>query len=143
MGHAIRGFGRWKPGVILKRKPEEEINGQVFTLKGYDILDTVTGKHTTRTREDIRRKKKSKIEDKIYKEYVEFLNKMHQASNDRAEGEEYKKPLFQEHYEDIANTRTTPKDLNKKPNNQPEENPTAPDHPPEESGPNQPEQPEE
>merc|ERR1712015_159735 len=94
----IKGFGRWKPGVILDRKGEEEINGRLIKLKGYDILDTVTGKHTTRTREDIRVKKKSKMEDKIYKEYVEFLNKMHRANNDRAEGEEYKKPIFKESY---------------------------------------------
>ena len=92
----IKGFGRWKPGVILDRRGEEEINGRLFKLKGYDILDTVTGKHTTRTREDIRVKKKSKLEDRIYGEYVKFLNQMHRASNDRTEGEEYKKPLFKE-----------------------------------------------
>ena len=80
----------------MDRKGEEEINGRLIKLKGYDILDTVTGRHTTRTREDIRVKKKSKLEDQIYKEYVEFLNKMHRASNNRTEGEEYKKPLFKE-----------------------------------------------
>merc|ERR1712030_8418 len=92
----IKGFGRWKPGIILKRKGEDENNGRIIELKGYDILDTVTGRYTTRTREDIRVKKKSKLEDKIYKEYVEFLNKMHRANNERTEGEEYKKPLFKE-----------------------------------------------
>ena len=64
------------------KKGEDENNGRIIALKGYDILDTVTGKHTTRTREDIRVKKKSRLEDKIYKEYVEFLNKMHRASNE-------------------------------------------------------------
>ena len=71
----IKGFGRWKPGVIIDRKGEAEYNGRIIPLKGYNILDTVTGRHTTRTRDDIRIKKKSKLEDKIYKEYVKFLNK--------------------------------------------------------------------
>ena len=92
----IKGFGRWKPGVILDRKGEEENNGRLIKLKGYDILDIVTGKHTTRTREDIRVKKKSKLEDQIYKEYVEFLNRMHRANNERTKDEDYKKPLFKE-----------------------------------------------
>jgi hypothetical protein len=78
---------------------EDENNGRIIQLKGYDILDTITGRHTTRTREDIRIKKKSKLEDKIYKEYVEFLNKMHKASNENTQGEDYKKPLFKEKYE--------------------------------------------
>ena len=95
----IKGFWRWKPGVIIDRKGQEENNGRLIDLKGYDILDTVTGKHTTRTREDIRIKKKTKLEDKIYKEYIEFLNKMHRASNESTQGEDYKKPLFKESYE--------------------------------------------
>ena len=44
----IKGFGRWRPGLILDRKGEQENNGTLIKLKGYDILDTVTGKHTTR-----------------------------------------------------------------------------------------------
>ena len=96
----------------MDRKGDEEINGRLFQLKGYDILDTVTGKHTTRTREDIRVKKKSKLEDKIYKEYVEFLNKMHRASNDRTEGEEYKKPLFKEsHRKNDTEIQQTPQEI--------------------------------
>lgn len=95
---AIRGFGRWKPGIIIDRKGEDENNGRIIKLKGYDILDTVTGKHTTRTREDIRIRKRSRLEEKIYKDYVEFLNRMHSASNERGEDEEYKKPLFKETY---------------------------------------------
>ena len=97
--HAIKGFGRWKPGIILDRKGEDENNGRIISLKGYDILDTVTGKHTTRTRDDIRKRKKSRLEEKIYKDYVEFLNKMHRASNMNGDGDDYRKPLFKETYE--------------------------------------------
>ena len=53
----------------------------------YYILDTVTGIHTTRTRNDIRIKKKYKVEEEIYKEYVKFLNKMHHADNERTDDE--------------------------------------------------------
>ena len=128
----IKGFGRWKPGIIINRKGEDENNGKIIELKGYDILDTVTGKHTTRTREDIRIKKKSKLEDTIYKEYVEFLNKMHRASNENSKDEEYKKPLFEENYE------KTPANENKPPITQaehvekPTETPEEPTTPPEE-----------
>ena len=66
----IKGFGRWKPGVIIDRKGEAIQYGKTIKLKGYNILDLVTGKHTTRTRDDIRIKKKSKVEGKIYKEYI-------------------------------------------------------------------------
>merc|ERR1711984_50450 len=96
----IKGFGRWRPGLILERKGEQENNGTLVKLKGYDILDTVTGRHTTRTREDIRIRKKSFLEDNIYKQYVEFLNKMHRASNANANpDEEYMKPVFKESHE--------------------------------------------
>ena len=142
----IKGFGRWKPGIILERKGEEENNGRLIKLKGYDILDTVTGKHTTRTREDIRIKKKSRLEDKIYKEYVEFLNKMHRASNENHKDEEYKKPLFEETYKQTtANNSPITQEKDK------EETPTAPEEPttppeepqptPEEPAPEQIEQP--
>ena len=93
----IKGFGRWRPGLILDRKGEQENNGRLIKLKGYDILDTVTGKHTTRTREDIRVRKKSFLEDKVYKQYVEFLNKLQRASNENDNSDaEYKKPEFKE-----------------------------------------------
>ena len=123
--HAIKGFGRWKPGIILDRKGEDENNGKIIRLKGYDILDTVTGKHTTRTREDIRIRKKSRLEEKIYKDYVEFLNKMHRASNERGSSEEYKKPVFKETYTE-PNRSNTPVSASEPGENPPE---TAPEIP--------------
>ena len=112
----IKGFGRWRPGLILERKGEQENNGTLVKLKGYDILDTVTGKHTTRTREDIRIRKKSFLEDSIYKQYVEFLNKMHRASNANARpGEEYMKPVFKETHERETVTNQPPAPTNPNP----------------------------
>ena len=144
----IKGFGRWKPGIIINRKGEEENNGRLIQLKGYDILDTVTGKHTTRTREDIRIKKKSKLEDKIYKEYVEFLNRMHRASNEIHKDEEYKKTLFNEDYKQTPENRNIPPITQTEPTEEatitPEETTTPPEEPqptPEVETPEQPEQP--
>ena len=101
----IKGFGRWKPRVIIDRKGEVTQNGDIIRLKGYNILDTITGRHTTRTRNDIRIKKKSKLEEKIYKEYIQFLNRMHEADNADKGNEHYQKPLFNEEYKPAADGR--------------------------------------
>ena len=82
---------------------------------------------------------------------MEFLNKMHQANNDKTEGEEYKKPLFKENYEENNNNQHTTKDTTDeklKQNNptQPGDNPNQPEHknhPPDEPKTAQPEQSEE
>ena len=78
--NSIRGFGRWRPGIIISKKGEREVYNKIQQQNGYSILDKVTGRNITRTRDDIRIKKKTKVEAKIYKEYIKFLNKMNELS---------------------------------------------------------------
>ena len=76
---------------------------------------------------------------------------MHQANNDRTEGEEYKKPIFKEYYKNNTETHQTPKETSEETHKQtnptqPENDPTIPEtqtHPPDEPSTTQPEQSEE
>ena len=41
---------------------------------------------------------------------MEFLNKMHRASNERGGSEEYKKPLFKDYYDPNTNKPPEPRE---------------------------------
>ena len=86
----------WNHTAAGQRKEEREQFNKTVQMKGYDILDTVTGKHTSRTREDIRIKKRSKVGAKIYKEYMKFLNKLNTEANNRSPAEKFQQTLFDE-----------------------------------------------
>ena len=65
----------------MGRKKDIEQNGTVMEANGYDIIDTNSGKWTTQTRDDIRKYKHTKVEAKILKGYVKFLNTLHTERN--------------------------------------------------------------
>ena len=66
---------------MVGRKKDIEQNGTIMEAHGYDIIDTTSGKWTTRTRDDIRKNKHTKVEAEILKGYVKFLNTLHSERN--------------------------------------------------------------
>ena len=72
---AVKGPGRWRTGVIIKRKKDYKYSTGVYEAHGYDIYDVENCTTVTRTRADIRKYKHTKIE----RELLEIAHKHLQA----------------------------------------------------------------
>ena len=74
--HIVKGWGRWRPGVILARKTDYVYADGIRPANGFDIYDPETRRPVTRTRMDIRKYKMTRVEKDLMEKAVEHCNKM-------------------------------------------------------------------
>ena len=85
----VKGPGRWRTGVIIKRKQDYKYSTGVYEAHGYDIYDVENCTTVTRTREDIRKYKHTKIERELLEVAHKHLHAMRKEflKNDRFHNE--------------------------------------------------------
>ena len=92
---AVKGSGRWRTGIIIRRKAEYKYAAGVQASKGYDIYDVENCTTVTRTRDDIRRYKYTKIERELLQTAHDHLDAMRKEfmKNDRFRTGDGEKPV--------------------------------------------------
>ena len=73
---SVKGWGRWRAGVILARKGDYVYNDGIRHANGFDIYDPETRRAVSRTRRDIRKYKMTRMEKELMDEAVDHCNKM-------------------------------------------------------------------
>ena len=86
---AVKGPRRWRTGIIIKRKRDYKYSTGIYRAHGYDIYDVENCTTVTRTREDIRKYKHTKIERELLEIAHKHLHAMRKEflKNDRFHNE--------------------------------------------------------
>ena len=71
-----KGVHKWRPGVIIKRKPDCEYHSGPQASHGYDIWDVEKCTTVSRTRQHIRKYKHNKVERNLMKAAHEHIKAM-------------------------------------------------------------------
>ena len=74
--HQARGSNRWRRGIILQRKADYIYSSGIYRSHGYDIYDIKNCTTVSRTRQDIRKYKHTKIEREILERANKHLAEM-------------------------------------------------------------------
>ena len=76
LDHQAKGSDRWRRGIILQRKADYVYSSGIYRSHGYDIYDIKNCTTVSRTRQDIRKYKHTKIEREILERDNKHLAEM-------------------------------------------------------------------